>query len=468
MNKSYKRLSVVLAVMAFALGYILRQTSNTDNVYRIWASAKAQDTRQMAAYNSQGAASDVGTQSNVDLRPMETYYSVLRIVQDSFVERVNDDTKNKMTYDSVRTMLDSLQDPYTRFYEPDQTKVLEAAQQGKFYGIGAIFAVEKEKIDGMPTEKLSVMTVIPGSPADKVGLRTGDVIEEVDGKSVLPYDPFQKANQILKSARDNTEDREKLQKELDAEDKRIKNGMSFQKSIDTLSANLNKEFTLSVTRNGVANPLKIKVTAAPTIVDPISHSTTDKNVGYIRIRLMTQPVAEEFGQVMKEMEAGGIKSLVIDLRDCPGGSPDVAGKVASWFTPNKVLTNVLKAQNKKRTIRIPKFEAPEGSNAKPWTGKVAVMVNGGTSTVAEVLAAALKDNGVGTLVGTTTFGQALQQEVYILRDGSAVGLTTGKYTSPQGRDFNVKGLTVDVRVANAAKDGPDLQLARAIEVAKAQ
>jgi C-terminal processing protease CtpA/Prc len=236
MNKSYKRLSVVLAVAAFALGYILRQTSNTDNVYRIWASAKTQDTRQMAAYNSQGAASDVGTQSNVDLRPMETYYSVLRIVQDSFVERVNDDTKNKMTYDSVRTMLDSLKDPYTRFYEPDQTKVLEAAQQGKYYGIGAIFAIEKEKIDGMPTEILSVMTVIPGSPADKVGLRTGDVIEEVDGKSVLPYDPFQKANQILKSARDNTADREKLQKELDAEDKRIKNGISFQKSIDTLSA----------------------------------------------------------------------------------------------------------------------------------------------------------------------------------------------------------------------------------------
>jgi carboxyl-terminal processing protease len=160
--------------------------------------------------------------------------------------------------------------------------------------------------------------------------------------------------------------------------------------------------------------------------------------------------------------------LILDLRDSSGGSPEVAGRIASWFAPNKALTMLLLSHNRKQTVKIPAFQAPEGTQAKPWTGKTVILVDRGTSGIAEVLASALDDAKVGQTVGETTFGQGIQQTVYKLKDGSAVSITTGKYLSPLGKDINLKGLAPDVKVTAKAAGDTDPILARAVELAKAQ
>jgi carboxyl-terminal processing protease len=479
MTSTHRKLAAVLAIAAFTLGAFLRYSSE-DVYYRWWsAAAKADVKHQMAAYNSSGT-SDVGVQSNVDLRPMESYYSVLRIIQDHYVEKIKDEDKKNLTYSSIKVMLNSLKDPNTRFYEPEQTQIIQQARAGTFHGIGAVLAVKQEKIanpaaepdkngkTGTTTfEKLVVVTTLPGSPASKAGLKSGDVITEVDGKSVLPYDPFTNVAKLIKSARNNEGDKVQIQKDLDKENNRIKNGINFQKAMDTLSAKENKEYTLTVLRSGQAKPLKIKVGSAETAVDPVSQAIIDGNIGYIHLRLIGSNTSDDFAMAMQEIQSSGAKSLILDMRDCVGNSTDSVKAIASWFAPNRTLAKLMGARGKQQTVKIPALQVPQGVKAGHWRGRTIILTDEGTSGEAEVLAAALRDNKIASIVGEKTYGDALQQTMYVLKDNSAISVTTGKYLSPLGKDFNVKGLVPDVRVSDKTEDKTDEQLDRAIEMAKA-
>ncbi|HOK54783.1 MAG TPA: S41 family peptidase [Armatimonadota bacterium] len=453
-----------LIILAMGAGFISRSqiVDKRDPV----AQAAQQNRRlpsQLSAY-APSSATDVGGRSDVDLRPLEVFYDALQHLRNEYVEPIQKNQERDLTYGSLKLMLDSLRDPLTRFYDPKQAKIVEDAQNGKFHGIGAMIFAKQVKEGEITEEKLVVVNALPGGPAQKAGVRPGDIITAIDGKSILSYDPFQRAEMVLKEIRNGKIDEENQRKFLLAENERIKNGIDFQKAMDMLSGSEGdtKEFTLTVTRAGVKDPLKIKVGTADVAVEPVTHTIIQPATGYIRINLITKSAEDKFNEAVAAFKKAGLKSIVIDLRDSPGGAVESAQAIASNLIPRKTLTLVQLPQGKQRTLRALTAETT------PWTGNVVVLVNSGTCGVSVVLAAALRDGASAKLVGETTFGTNIEQTFMTLRDGSAVSITTGKYLTPKGVDYLNKGLAPDVAVkADKSKPGQDPQLTKAIEIAKA-
>lgn len=449
-----------LVVCALAGGLIARSiVDGRDPVYL--AQKTPNISGSVSAYAPTSDTSDVGIRSDVDLRPLQVFNDVLKHVRDEYVEPIANSQERDLTYGALRYMLDSLRDPLTRFYEPEQAKIIKDASQGKFYGIGAVITVKQVKQDDIIDEQLVVMTTFPGSPASKAGIHSGDIITQVDGKTVLPYDPFQRFEKLIKAARNGQLSDEEWRKQAKIENERIKNGVSFLTIMDQLSDKSSKEFKITVSRLGVKEPIEFKVAAGETSVEPVSYKIIDSNVGYIRINLVTKAAQSKFSEAIADIKKLGVKGIVIDLRDSPGGDIESAQAIAGELLPRRTLTYLQLPKGKQRTINT--AAAPAGS---AWTGHITVLVNGATSGVSEVLAAAIRDGAGAKLVGSKTFGGSMQQTFVFLRDGSAVSFTTGKYLTPKGVDYYAKGLTIDVTVGEG-NSGNDVQLARAIELLSA-
>lgn len=396
--------------------------------------------RQGSAYARNAVPADTDQRSDVDLRPLEVFYEVLDHVRKDYVEPLPKSKESDLTRGAVRQMLDSLRDPETRFLASTEAKVAQDANEGKFHGIGAVITVKKAQLPDSIEEQLVVTDTLPGSSAREAGLQTGDVISEVDGKTVLPYDPFQRADKYIKQTRNGEITRDQLIKLLQAEDNRIKDGISFQKAEDMLTGMDGKDYTLTVVRKGSKDPLKIKVASKDITIDAVTYKMVDESIGYIRINLFVKPADKEFAEAVADLKSKGANSLIIDLRDTPGGTIEEAQSIAGYLVKDQPISVMQLPHSEKKKLKP--LVIPSGSTS--WNGPVAVLVNGGTNGVSEVIAGALREDSGAKLVGETTFGDSLQDSLIMLRDGSAITMITGKYTTPEGQDYFQKGLVPDV------------------------
>lgn len=415
-------------------------------------------SRPLSASAPSSASSDVGIRSDVDLRPLEIFYSVLDRVRNEFVEPIKQSQEHDLTYGALRAMLDSLRDPLTRFYDPQQAKIVEAARLGKFYGPGVLVTVKQAKQGDITEEQLVVLSALPGSPAEKADVRTGDVITEIDGKAILPYDPFQRIDKLIKDARNGAINDEKLRKLVTVETDKIKDGIMFQKAMDTLSSKATKDVTLTLARQGSDKPLKVKLSSDETTVEPISVSTIKPTVGCIHVNLLVSSAENKFADALADLRKKGVTSLILDLRNSPGGDISSAEAIAGDLIPKKTLALLEIPQGKKETLLA------GDARGEAWSGDIIVLVNGGTSGASEVLAAAIRDSAGAQLVGDKTSGTAFQQTFIQLRDGSAFSMTTGKYLTSKGADYHNKGLVPDIAIGNGSGSGDDAQLSKAVEL----
>ena len=455
----------VMAAASFGLGLAAHmRVSQTSHIFETSAN--------LSAYHADGAMVDVGSRSDEDIRPLQTMIEALRQVRRFYVEPIEDSQETDLTYSSIGKMVESLGDPYSRFLLPEQRKLSEDALAGKFHGIGAVLGIRKEKtVNGMEG-RLVVVAALPGSPAAQAGLLPGDSIREKDGKWIISYNPIDTAMEMLKGVRNGQINPSDLQKAFQSAKKKLEDGITIQKAADELTKADKGKFTLVVVRKSAPKGIKVDLIPKVTEVTPVEHRLLDESTGYIKVNYFGQATPQAFAEALGDLQTNKATRLILDLRNSPGGSSDAALKVAGWLEPKKPFALLAKAHNVRAPITTPESKRTAGEESKApvetdiLRKPIVALVNGGTSSAAETLAASLHDNGLAVLVGSPTYGDFLQHTMFVLRDGSAVTFTTGKFLTPKGVDLDQKGLAVDIAVAFSTTGDAQLDRARAALKAK--
>ncbi|HUY62189.1 MAG TPA: S41 family peptidase [Candidatus Paceibacterota bacterium] len=322
-------------------------------------------------------------------------------------------TQDKV-YGAIQGLASAYGDPYTIFFPPQQAKSFAEDISGSFAGVG----MEIDVKDGV----LTVIAPLKGTPAEAAGIKPGDQIVAIDNK------PTQ--------------------------------GLSVDEAANEIRGPIGTTITLSLVRDG--NPLTIKVTRA-TIQVPETSDGYDPKTGVYHIALyeFTSDSAGLFDQAFQRFKASGSKELVIDLRDNPGGYLDAAVDIASHFLP-KGATIVTEDFGGKGSNQV---HTSLGYDDVPPGTKVVVLINGGSASASEILAGALKDNHVATLIGTRSFGKGSVQELIPIGGGS-LKVTIARWITPDGQWIMGNGITPDITVPFTKADanaGTDPQMARAVQ-----
>ena len=433
---------VILVAACFATGYIARIGVNAQE-----EAVAVQERRSVLSYGTQVASASLEGVGNVDLRPLETLKSVVDNLRTHYVEQITTRDEGNMTHRALKAMLGSLNDPNTRFLDPGRRRIVADAMEGKFHGIGASLGIKKVTNGKFDEEHLIVIAPMPGSPAELAGLKSGDDIRAIDGKDILPFDTYRRVVELVEEYR-----RKKIDKATyEAEGKRIENGIAITDAEHLLTSEDKKPLQLTVLSKGAAKEVKIEVQPREFTLDPVTSAVTGDDYGYIKVNCFCARTGDSFADAVRDLQSKELKGLVLDLRNVAGGQIESALQVAKWFAPGKTMATLVRSWNRKSPVKIPALAAEDA-----WRTPVVVLVNHGTARTPEVLASALKENGVARLVGEKTYGDFTQTTLIDQLDGSAIMMTTGKYLTSRGGDYVKVGLPVDVAVAHVGPGDPQL------------
>ncbi len=329
-------------------------------------------------------------------------------------------TPQQLTHGAIRGMLSALGDPHTVLVEPEPAQNEQANLQGTTGDVGLNLDIRNHM--------LTVVSPIPNSPADKAGMRSGDIILKI-GDNNVPFD------------------------------------MAVQDAQSQLRGPIGSKISLTFHRVGQDQPISADLTrekyALPTVESKMLPGTT---FGYIKVTLETSETANEFAKGLESLKSQHMTGLVLDLRNNPGGLfPDPVLGIAGQFLKNNDVVLYEKYRNGTEKA----YNAGSGREAVDIP--LAVLVNGGTASDAEILAGALQDYKRGVLIGEPTYGKGSVQSVRQLSDGSAVHITTATWFTPKHSQIEGKGLAPDLAVPLTDQDiqkSIDPQLERAVEYLK--
>jgi carboxyl-terminal processing protease len=355
-------------------------------------------------------------------RELETYLQVLDIIRHDYVEKDLDN--KKLVYGSIRGLLSALDDPYTRFVEPEPFKEMKIRMSGTYSGIGIYI--------GIKNDQLTVISPIDGTPADEAKLKAGDKIMSINGKTT--------------------------------------EHMALEEAVSLIRGPEGTKVKLGILRQGWKEPRDYEIVRAKIKIKPLERKTLDSNIAYIKLNTFESlAAAREFEKALRQVrEAEG---LIVDLRGNGGGLLQNAIDIGSMFIDHGIIVQTVDREGRREQI--------ESTGRVLWRKPTVVLINEASASASEILAGALRDNNVATLVGTKSFGKASVQNVRRLNDGSALLVTIAKYLTPSGEDINKKGIMPDVEVLvptaeaeaeplpeELEEEKEDIQLEKAIEVMK--
>lgn len=360
-----------------------------------------------------GATGGRSLQKIAAVKGMLSNYSLFEVDEDKVAD-----------YASM-AMAAAIEDPYTAYYPKEEFSSYRDNLVSSYVGIGATLGADMEN------DKLVVVSPMEDSPAEKAGLKSGDVICEIDGKHYG-------AN------------------ELSAAATYLKNGE--EGSSATITVEREDKGTLNIT-----------VTREKIIKKSVKSEMLADDVGYLRITGFESNAQngekntyDEFSEHLAALNTAGMQKLVIDLRDNPGGDLDVVCKIADSLLPEGIITYTEDKYGKRTTINSDKRETDI---------PIAVLINGGSASASEVLTGALKDYKKATVIGTKSYGKGIVQTVYPFSDGSGISITTAKYYTPAGVCIHGIGIEPDITVELVSDKAiselelsEDTQMQKAIEV----
>lgn len=338
------------------------------------------------------------------------------LVNEYYVDKIDQD---KLLEGALKGMVSNAGDRYTYYMTKKEYDDLMTQTTGSYAGLG-IYLDEK---DG----RILVVAPIEDSPAEKAGIKSGDLILKINDKEVLATD-MDKAVSMMKG----------------------KEGIKVK---------------LTVYRKGTGN-IDFNLTTAKITLKTVKSEMLDSNIGYIRITTFDENTANEFNKALEGLESKNMKGLIIDLRDNPGGLLDTSTQVADKLVGKGDIVYTINNQGQKEEWK---------SDANKINVPLVLLVNGGSASASEIVSGAVRDYKAGTLIGTKTFGKGLVQTIIGLKDGSGVKVTIAKYYTPSGECIQGKGITPDIVLDLPEKDknrelthAEDIQLQKAIEVIKSK
>ncbi|AFZ44124.1 C-terminal processing peptidase-2 [Halothece sp. PCC 7418] len=315
-----------------------------------------------------------------------------RAIRQEYLDRSYED--KEAAYEAIHQMLETLDDPYTRFMEPEEFKNLQIDTSGELTGVGIQIALDEE------TDYIRVISPIEDTPAYEAGILARDLIIAIDGQSTK--------------------------------------GMDLNEAVKLIRGQPGSEVTLTIQRQNRA--VDYEITRARIEVHPVRsrlHETPQgEDIGYIRLNQFSSNSPEEMRTAIKELQDKKVEGYVLDLRSNPGGLLYASVEIARmWIDEGKIVSTV---------DRQGEVERQKAKGNSLSDQPLVVLVDGGSASASEILSGALQDHNRAVVVGTKTFGKGLVQSVRSLGDGSGIAVTVAKYLTPDGRDINKEGIKPDI------------------------
>lgn len=340
-------------------------------------------------------------------------FKALHIIKSRYVEDVPVDT---LMTGAVKGMVNSLGDPHSIYMDPKMYKEFMIETEGSFGGVGIVLGA-KDKV-------LTVISPIEGTPGEKAGIKSGDEIVKIDGQDTK--------------------------------------GLALDEAVSKIRGPEGTKVTLTIRRGQETKDYVL--TRSNIQIKTVSGKMLPDNVGYIRISMFNENTGSDLAKKYQELEKEGMKAIVLDLRDNPGGLLDESVKVANKFVPKGPVVSVITRDGRRDTST---------SNLEAVKYPCAVLINGGSASASEIVAGAVQDTGAGTLVGTKSYGKGSVQTLMRLDKDDAIKLTIAKYYTPKDRSINGIGIEPDVKVelpehVQPGQEVKDVQLDKAVEIVKSK
>lgn len=318
----------------------------------------------------------------------------LQVLEDTidryyYLEEVTDEDLDDGVY---KGMLEALGDPYSEYYTTEELQDLLEQAQGVYYGIGAYVSLDAA------TALPKISGVIEGAPAAEVDLRANDLIYEVDGVATQ--------------------------------------GMQLTEAVSLIKGQEGTEVVLTIIRDGESDYLKIPVTRRKVESPTVEFEMLDEETAYIQIVEFDDITIDQFTDALATAKGSGMKGLILDLRANPGGNLNAVVEIARMMLPEGMIVYTEDKYGKRTEYKC--------DGKRQLETPLVVLVDMNSASASEILAGAIKDHGIGTLVGTTTFGKGIVQQIIPFSDGSAVKLTISSYFTPNGNDIHGIGVEPDI------------------------
>lgn len=313
------------------------------------------------------------------------------IIDTYYLNEVDEDNLVENVYKGIMNGLD---DPYSVYYTKEEYQKLQEETQGSYVGIGV--TVRQDTDNGY----IKVITAFENGPAYAAGVRSGDYITEVNGEDIKDEN-LETTISKIKGEEGTTVD------------------VTFYRSSD------DDYYTYTIKRQSVDIPT-------------IKYQMLDNKIGYIQVTEFDEVTSSQYIEALNDLESKGEEALIVDLRDNPGGVLGVVVEMLQHMLPKGTILYTEDKNGEGDTYTC------DGKNE--FKKPLVVLVNGNSASASEVFTGAIKDYGIGTIVGTNTFGKGIVQRLFELKDGSAIKLTTSKYFTPNGTCIHGKGIAPDVEV----------------------
>ncbi len=327
-------------------------------------------------------------------------------------------TNEELQTGIYRGIMEALGDPYSEYYSAEELQALMEQTQGVYYGIGAYISLDTE------TSLPKISGVIAGAPAEAANLRANDLIYEVDGESTY--------------------------------------GLTLTEVVGMIKGPEATDVVLTIVREGETDYMDITVARKKVETPTVSLKMLEDGMAYIQVTEFDEVTVDQFADALATARGSGMKGMILDLRANPGGSLNAVVEMARMLLPEGMIVYTEDKNGKRQEYTCDgkrEFDLP-----------MVVLVDMNSASASEIMAGAIKDYGIGTLVGTTTFGKGIVQQIMPFRDGSAVKVTISAYYTPKGNNIHGIGIEPDVEVEfdgeayYGSEEHPDNQLEKAKEV----